>query len=70
MKYLVSGYLTATVSVEIEAEHELQARELAEDLSPPMLCHQCNGDVVEGQWTFAGWDDAPDDVVIEARRVS
>ena len=61
--YLVSGYLTISVTAEIKARSTKEARELAGDLSAPSLCHQCDGAGGEGCWQLNGFDDPPDDAV-------
>ena len=61
--YLVSGYLTISVTAEIRARSKKEARELAEDLSVPSLCHQCDGAGGKDCWQLNGFDDPPKDVV-------
>jgi hypothetical protein len=64
MKYIVSGYLTISAVVDIEAESPEEALQKAEELTTPSLCHQCasaGGD--EGTWQLNEFDDPPNDAV-------
>lgn len=63
--YYVSGYLTISVTAEIQARNKKEAREKAGDLSAPGLCHQCDNAGGEGCWQLNGFDDPPDDAVQE-----
>lgn len=64
-KYHVAGYLTISVFKVVEASSEKEAREKAENLSCPSLCHQCDGagDDDPDAWTLNGFDDPPEDAV-------
>lgn len=64
-KYIVSGYLTITVTKVIEADDEAAARAFAQHLAPPALCHQCAsaGEHDADAWQLDGFDDPPDDVI-------
>lgn len=74
--YIVSGYLTISVVKTVEAANEDEAREKAEGLSAPSLCHQCAsaGDDDDDAWELNGFDDPPVDAVqhieVEALRRS
>ncbi|MGZ3235773.1 MAG: hypothetical protein ACXU8A_00185 [Burkholderiaceae bacterium] len=49
MKYRVSMTVDATLTVEVEAENEEQAKELAWDIAEaPCLCHHCSDQVDVG----------------------
>lgn len=65
MKYAVHGYLTISCFAFVEADSEQEARDKAEALSAPMLCHQCDGggDNEGGEWMLNGWGDIPDDCI-------
>lgn len=62
MKYTVSGYLTLSAIVDIEANSPEEALEKASELNTPSLCHQCagaGGD--DGTWQLNEFDDPPPD---------
>ena len=69
--YIVDGYLTISVTAEINAENNKEARKKAKNLTPPNLCHQCDGggDNNAGEWTLNGWDEPPDDCIHDVRKV-
>lgn len=71
-EYSVSGYLTISVVKTIMARDEDDAREKAEALTAPGLCHQCAsaGGSDEDEWELNGFDDPPDDVVQNIEKVS
>lgn len=69
--YVVSGYLTISVSKRLQAKSKAEARRLAEDLSAPSLCHQCScaGQDDEQVWQLNGFDDPPEDAVQEVEKL-
>lgn len=69
--YLVSGYLTISVTAEIKAHSKKEARECAADLSVPSLCHQCAraGNSDDGCWELNGFDDPPEDAVQDIEEI-
>lgn len=63
-RYRVEGYLTISATAEVEAENEAEAREKAQSLSTPSLCHQCSGaGGGHDTWQLNGFDDPPEDAV-------
>jgi len=70
-KYIVSGYLTISVSKEIEAKSAKDAKRKAEELACPSLCHQCcqAGDDDHDAWPLNGFDDPPLDCVRNVERL-
>ena len=68
-KFRIYGYLTISVTAEIEAPNRSQAKILARDLAPPTLCHQCDGAGGDGCWTLNGFDDPPDDAVQDVEEI-
>jgi hypothetical protein len=70
-KYRVSGYLTITVTAEIEADSAAEAKAKGLELQAPGLCYHCEaagGD--EGEWQLGGFDDPPDDSVQSVVEIS
>lgn len=69
--YLVSGYLTISVSKLIQAKSKAEARRRAGELSAPSLCHQCScaGKDDEQAWELNGFDDPPEDAVREVEKL-
>lgn len=64
MKYRVSGYLTISVTADIEAANEDEAKKKASSLGAPGLCHSCeNAGGSAGEWELNGFDDPPEDAV-------
>lgn len=72
MMYRVSGYLTISVTKDIEADSEDGARALAQALQAPSLCHQCSdsGSDDADSWELNGFDDPPEDSVNDVTAVS
>jgi len=66
-RFIVSGYLTISVSKEIEAASAEEAKEKAQGLVTPSLCWQCEsaGRDHDETWILNGFDDTPDDCVLE-----
>ncbi len=64
-KYVVYGYLTISAFAEVEAENEEDAREKAQGLDAPGLCHHCSdaGAGESGTWTLNGFADPSGDAV-------
>lgn len=62
MKYRVTGTVTITVIVDVEAKTPKLARAAAEQASMRHLCHQCAG-VVEGEWSTTGELDGEPEVI-------
>lgn len=53
MKYLVTGYITISVSVEVEADSPKAARALARDAPMMTLCGQCAHGCPD-EWSTSG----------------
>lgn len=64
-EYVVSGYLTISVTKTLRARSKAHARKLAEELRAPGLCYQCSsaGEDSSDEWELNGFDDPPDDCV-------
>lgn len=65
-KYRVFVPFTATATVEVKAENEKEARELAVDLAPTELCHHCAekfDDIqpVDAEWAVENMGSVEDD---------
>lgn len=58
MKYLVTGSITISMHVEVEADSPAEARRIAGESSVMSLCHQCarssNSDDGEPEWCTSG----------------
>lgn len=53
MKYIVTGVVTISVQVELDADSEAQAREKADDAPMQQLCNYCaSGE--DGTWSTGG----------------
>ena len=67
--YIISGYLTISAVATVTAPDEKTARQKALALGAPSLCHHCAsaGEGDPDAWTLNGFDDPPDDVVIDVR---
>lgn len=60
--YRVSGVMTISVFVDVEAESEEEAKALSEDCGVMHLCHSC-ADGHEGEWSTSGeLDGAPNEL--------
>ena len=70
-KFIVSGYLTISVTKEIEARDADDAEERAGYLQAPPLCYQCNraGRYDADTWELNGFDDPPEDCVQHVEEV-
>ena len=65
MKYRVTATMTISVHVDVEAESPEQAKEIAEELPPMTLCHQCASSKGE-QWSTSGeLDGQPENLEVE-----
>ena len=64
-KYAVFGYLTIGCFKEVEASSQAEARQKAEQLAIPGLCHQCasSGDRDDDSWVLNEFDDVPEDCI-------
>ena len=69
-KYRVWGYLTMSAYAEVEAGSEREAREKADQLGCPSLCHQCASAGGDGDtWQLNEFDDPPNDAVQEVELI-
>ena len=69
-KYVVSSTITVSLSKEVEADSEEQARDIAEGLCVPGLCSACEsaGERNDDEWGLGGGlDGSPTDVEVRAR---
>lgn len=53
MKYRVTGYVTISVHVDVEASSPAEARRLAREAPMRSLCHQC-ATSEDGAWSTSG----------------
>ncbi len=53
MKYRVTGYVTISVDIEVEASSPSEARRVAREAPMQTFCHQC-ADGEEGAWSTSG----------------
>jgi hypothetical protein len=53
-KYIVSGTITISALIEVEADNEQEAREKAEDSPVISLCHYCADKSPDCEWVTSG----------------
>jgi hypothetical protein len=67
-KYLVTGAITISVSVEVEARSKREAFDKAAERPMASLCHQCSGQHAEG-WSPSALDGDVDMDEAEAQEL-
>lgn len=68
-KFMIYGYVTASVLAEVEAKDVEEARRKAEDLSPPSVHTDHHVNLANGHWHYNEFDDPPDDAVQEVEQL-
>lgn len=53
-KFRVSGTITISVNLDVEADSLNAATKIAEEADLPTLCHQCGGPQDTGIWSTCG----------------
>jgi hypothetical protein len=65
-KFQVSAVVTISLWAEVEAKSAEEAKEKAQELSMPSLCHQCAGGGEDGVWGNSGeFDGEAQDIHVE-----
>lgn len=66
-KYIVSGTITISCMVEVEANSEAEARELAADAPMKAFCNHCaSGEL--GSWSASELDGEPNIMTVQRKR--
>lgn len=66
-EYTVTAWVHVGLCKTVRARSAEEAREKAEQLGVPGLCHQCDsaGDQHADSWTLNGLGDIPEDIEVE-----
>jgi hypothetical protein len=66
-KYIVSGTITISCMVEVEANSEAEAWELAADAPMQTLCSNCSSGEL-GSWSASELDGEPNMLTVQRKR--